>query len=84
MGNKENRIGRPPMYQTEEERKEARKKTLAKYDKSHKKFYTFSLNLNHDADIITQLEVIKLGNEEGVATYIKRLIREDIDRMLSY
>lgn len=46
----------------------------AKYDKANTKMYCLKLNLKTDADIIRQLKA------KGIQTYIKSLIRKDIDR----
>jgi hypothetical protein len=57
---------------------EAQRRANLKYKK---KIIRPALNLfpNKDADIIRQLQ-IKKSNGEGNAPYIKRLIREDIER----
>lgn len=47
----------------------------AKYDATHTKKFGMKLNLNTDADIIARLEEVG-----AIQTYIKRLIREDIER----
>ena len=51
-------------------------KRSMKYDETHTKRYYLKLNLENDKDIIEKLEQIK--TTEGVQTFIKRLIREDI------
>lgn len=51
-------------------------KRSMKYDADHTKRYYLKLNLESDKDIIEKLEQIKAT--EGVQTYIKRLIREDL------
>ena len=47
-----------------------------KYDETHTKRYYLKLNLENDKDIIEKLEQIK--TTEGVQTFIKRLIRENL------
>ena len=51
-------------------------KRSMKYDADHTKRYYLKLNLENDKDIIEKLEQIK--TTEGVQTFIKRLIRENI------
>ncbi len=56
---------------------EAQKKAQKKYDeKRYELFRNYSLKLNRkeDADIIEKFE------SEGVQTYIKRLVREDLKK----
>ena len=56
---------------------EAQKKAQRKYDeKKNTLFRSYSLKLNRreDADIIDQLE------KEGIQTYIKKLIRADMEK----
>ena len=50
-------------------------KAQAKYDQANTKKVLLKLNLNTDKDILERLE--KVGNKQG---YVKRLIREDIER----
>lgn len=50
----------------------------AKYDASNTKKFCLKLNLNTDKDILDKLMECKAG--EGMQTYIKRLIREDMER----
>jgi len=50
----------------------------ARYDKTHSKGYYIKLNLEYDADIISALDEAK--ETEGMQTYIKRLIRQDLKR----
>lgn len=50
----------------------------ARYDKAHSKGYYIKLNLEYDADIISALD--KAKESEGMQTYIKRLIRQDLKR----
>lgn len=57
--------------------KESRIKASIKYDKNNSKTITIKLNKNTDKDILEHLE--KVENNQG---YIKRLIREDIERSL--
>ncbi len=54
---------------------EARKRANAKYDKANTKSVQLKLNLKTDADIIEKLDQVpsKMG-------YIKKLIREDINK----
>ena len=47
----------------------------AEKEKAYIRRYGLKLNINTDADIIK-----KLGEEESMQGYIKRLIREDIAR----
>lgn len=49
-----------------------------KWDAAHKRSYRVECFTPSEDDIISQLE--KKRNSEGYATYIKRLIREDISR----
>lgn len=51
-------------------------KRSMKYDANHTKRYYLKLNLENDKDIIEKLEQIK--TTEGVQTFIKRLIRENL------
>lgn len=56
---------------------EAQRKAQKKYDeKKNELFRSFSLKLNRkeDADIIEKFE------NEGIQTYIKRLVREDLKK----
>ena len=48
----------------------------ARYDANHTRRFGLKLNTETDADIIRALE----NAEEGIQGYIKRLIREDIDK----
>ena len=53
----------------------AKKKSKARFDKLNTRHFGMKLNIRTDADIISRL------NEVGsVQTYIKELIREDIER----
>lgn len=54
--------------------KESQKRAQAKYDKTHTVGVYLKLNLQTDADILRRLK------EKGTQPYIKRLIREDIER----
>lgn len=54
---------------------ESMKKAIAKYDAANTTKITMKLNLKTDADILARLEAV--GNKQG---YIKRLIREDIEK----
>lgn len=54
---------------------EAQKKANAKYDAIHVKYFSLKLNIKTDADLIQKLDTV--GNKQS---YIKRLIREDIER----
>ena len=47
-----------------------------KYDRENTRRINLKLNNKTDADIIQQLEALK--KTEGIQTYLKRLIREDI------
>ncbi len=53
---------------------EARRRAVAKYDKTHTKMYAIKLNLETDADIIEKLDSV-----ENKQAYIKALIRADMD-----
>lgn len=55
--------------------KEAQARASAKYDKEHTKGIYLKLNLKTDADIIEHL-----NNTEKVQTYIKQLIRNDMNK----
>lgn len=55
--------------------KEAQARASAKYDKEHTKGIYLKLNLKTDADIIEYL-----NNTEKVQTYIKQLIRNDMNK----
>lgn len=54
-------------------------KASMKYDATHTKRYYIKLNNENDKDIIEALEKAKQG--EGVQTYIKRLIRQDLNNL---
>lgn len=54
---------------------DARRKANAKYNASHTRYFGLKLNLGTDADIIARLDEVG-----PIQTYIKRLIREDIER----
>jgi hypothetical protein len=54
---------------------EALKKAIAKYDAANTVQVKLKLNRVTDADILERLE--EVGNRQG---YIKRLIREDLER----
>lgn len=54
-------------------------KASMKYDATHTKRYYIKLNNESDKDIIEALEKVKQG--EGVQTYIKRLIRQDLNNL---
>ncbi len=54
---------------------EAAKAAKARYDSKTAKYYSLKLNTNTDKDIID-----RLAAEESVQGYLKRLIREDIER----
>lgn len=47
-----------------------------RYDSTHTRRFGLKLNTATDADIIARME----NAEEGIQGYIKRLIREDIDK----
>lgn len=47
-----------------------------RYDKANRIAYSLRLNKKTDADVIKRLEEVKTG--EGMQSYIKRLIREDM------
>ena len=53
----------------------AKLKAIAKYDAEHTRKISLKLNLVTDKDIFDRLDSV--GNKQG---YIKRLIREDIER----
>ena len=50
----------------------------AKYDRENTRRINLKLNNKTDADIIAQLEELKLT--EGIQGYLKRLIREDMQK----
>jgi len=54
---------------------EAHKRANAKYDAAHTKQVKLKLNLKSDQDIIERLEEV-----DNIQGYIKRLIREDINK----
>lgn len=54
---------------------DAKKKAVAKFDAQHAYYISLKLYDSTDSDIIKQLNSV--GNKQG---YIKRLIREDIER----
>lgn len=54
---------------------EAAKAAKAKYDAKTARYYSLKLNMNTDQELIKRLE-----QQESVQAYIKRLIREDIER----
>lgn len=54
---------------------ESNRRAVAKYDATHSRVITLKFNLKTDADILEKLNSIE--NRQG---YIKRLIREDIER----
>lgn len=69
------------------ERKNARQREYArktkyaadiKSKKNNTKRYVLQVTINTEADIIAKLDAEK--SEEGYARYIKRLIREDIEK----
>lgn len=55
---------------------EALKKAIAKYDAANTVQVKLKLNRVTDADILERLE--EVGNRQG---YIKRLIREDLEKV---
>lgn len=57
---------------------EARQRAQIKYDAKATIQYHLKLNRKTDADIIARLE--EIAGLEGKQGYIKRLIRQDIDR----
>jgi len=54
---------------------EAKKAAKAKYDAKTAKYYSLKLNQNTDRDLIEYL-----AKQESFQTYIKRLIREDMQK----
>ena len=54
---------------------ESQKRATAKYDKANTWQLTLKLNLKTDADVIERLRSV--DNRQG---YIKRLIREDMEK----
>lgn len=48
----------------------------SRYDKANRVAYSLRLNKKTDEDVIKRLEEVKA--EEGMQSYIKRLIREDM------
>lgn len=57
---------------------EAQQRAQVKYDAKATIQYHLKLNRKNDADIIARLE--EMAKLEGKQGYIKRLIRQDIDR----
>jgi len=57
---------------------DAQKRAQEKYDAKMAVRYCLKLNRGTDSDIIERLDAV--AGTEGKQTYIKRLIREDIDR----
>ena len=57
----------------------AQLKASAKYDKSNTKGVYLKLNLKKDKDILAMLDYV-----DNVQGYIKRLIREDIEKQRPY
>jgi len=55
--------------------RESQKRAVAKYDAAHTKQIKMKLNIKSDQDIIEKLEEV-----ENIQGYIKRLIREDINK----
>ena len=55
---------------------EAQKRAIAKYDAANTVQVKLKLNRVTDADILERLE--EVGNRQG---YIKRLIREDLEKV---
>lgn len=55
---------------------EVAKRAQEKYDKANIKGLYLKLNINTDADILARLEQVA----EGKQGYIKRLIREDMEK----
>ena len=55
---------------------EAQKRAIAKYDAANTVQVKLKLNRVTDADILERLE--EVGNQQG---YIKRLIREDLEKV---
>lgn len=70
-GNMEEKAKRKRYYNPE-----VAKRAQAKYDKKNTKGFYLKLNIKTDADILAKLEAIS----DGKQGYIKRLIREDIER----
>lgn len=54
---------------------ESQKRAVAKYDAKNTRKIVLKLNTGTDADILKRLDTV--GNRQG---YIKRLIREDIEK----
>lgn len=52
-------------------------RAISKYNKEKTVNCNIRMNIGTDSDIIAHLDAIS----EGKATYIKRLIREDIERL---
>ena len=57
---------------------EAQQRAQEKYDAKMAMRYCLKLNKSTDADVIARLD--EVSGTEGKQGYIKRLIREDIDR----
>lgn len=58
---------------------EAQKKAVAKYKQKYIRQIVLRLNKKTDSDILTKLDAV--DNRQG---YIKKLIREDIDKEVEY
>lgn len=54
---------------------DSQKRASTKYNKENMKYTTVSMHKDNDADVIARLEAV--GNK---SEYIKRLIREDMER----
>ncbi|MBR3279987.1 MAG: hypothetical protein IKG01_13965 [Lachnospiraceae bacterium] len=55
--------------------KDSQKRAKAKYDAATAKYYSLKLNAKTDSDLIQKLDEV-----DNKQSYIKRLIREDIER----
>ena len=53
---------------------EAQRRAALKWQREKTKTYNIRLRLNEDADVIARLD------EMGITQYIRRLVREDIER----
>lgn len=62
-----------------EKRRQQLADAVKKYDAANTTQVHLKLNLNTDADILARLEQVS-KQEGGKQGYIKRLIRQDIDR----
>lgn len=68
-------MGRPKLYQTEEERKKARTNTIENWKKANTTTFTIRLFNSTDAEVIE-----KIRSVENKTDYIRQLILKDIEK----